>query len=493
MTEKQLRREMFAEYGAFSARGVESILENKDLNELTQLQMLSSTLPTQHKVLARAQYQKAMLSMAGQVSSIDSSIKRERDRLNKLGLEPSILESLKIMPAYSLGIEFTFKLERPYLSRDDDPLHIIDNPVRKEKVFKVPYIAPTTWKGSLRSAALQLLIDSMLSSLYLRKTSGSTDWRELLETVWGKRAAWMLLYGNENRVQADFINGLLADLLMPDVPAESPEERGKRSAMLQQEISDHYIEFLKRKNYRAENIEGHRGSLHFFSTFFDRIGLEIINPHGREKRVGTNPILLECVPAGATGRFSVMYLPSAHCMEDHGAMTEAAIHDASRRRSVARDVTALAEAILRLFTSSGFGAKTSSGYGTVEDELVEPGRLALKADMPNWAAALPLPDGSNDLPPGVDSISDFLDTEGNLRSEEGYKTFLENDGQIFNRKRRQLYRKVRMWWESGGSDRYLRNCRREDSGHPVLRFSKLSDLPRIAQGLTEALHQGGCR
>jgi CRISPR-associated protein Cmr2 len=63
---------------------------------------------------------------------------------------------LAILPAYSWMIQFTFTLAQPYISRDEQDFYIIDNPVRKDKVFRLPYVASTSWKGSLRAALWQL-------------------------------------------------------------------------------------------------------------------------------------------------------------------------------------------------------------------------------------------------------------------------------------------------------------------------------------------------
>lgn len=63
---------------------------------------------------------------------------------------------LSLLPAYSFAIQFTFRLTQPYISRDEQNFYIIDNPVRKDKVFGLPYVAPASWKGSLRSALWHL-------------------------------------------------------------------------------------------------------------------------------------------------------------------------------------------------------------------------------------------------------------------------------------------------------------------------------------------------
>lgn len=64
--------------------------------------------------------------------------------------------NLQILPNYSFVLQFTFELSQPYISRDEQDFYIIDNPVRKDKVFGLPYIASTSWKGSLRAALWQL-------------------------------------------------------------------------------------------------------------------------------------------------------------------------------------------------------------------------------------------------------------------------------------------------------------------------------------------------
>ncbi|HEC93086.1 MAG TPA: hypothetical protein ENI51_08870 [Candidatus Atribacteria bacterium] len=57
---------------------------------------------------------------------------------------------ISILPKYSFAIQFKFKLAKPYISKDDREFYILDNPVKKEWVFKIPMVSPTTWKGNLR-------------------------------------------------------------------------------------------------------------------------------------------------------------------------------------------------------------------------------------------------------------------------------------------------------------------------------------------------------
>jgi len=68
-------------------------------------------------------------------------------------LKKILLNYKNTIPKYSILIEVTFKLKKPYLSKDDDNFYIIDNPIVKDKVFKLPMVRATTWKGALRFAS----------------------------------------------------------------------------------------------------------------------------------------------------------------------------------------------------------------------------------------------------------------------------------------------------------------------------------------------------
>jgi len=74
--------------------------------------------------------------------------------IQTLALEPtdeSLQAGLASLPPYSWFLRFRFRLATPYLSKDDVPFYVIDNPVRKDKVLKLPMVAPTSWKGGLRA------------------------------------------------------------------------------------------------------------------------------------------------------------------------------------------------------------------------------------------------------------------------------------------------------------------------------------------------------
>ena len=60
------------------------------------------------------------------------------------------------LPSCSFGLQFTFTLARSYISKDDSPFYIIDNPIVRDKVFRLPMVRPTNWKGNLYAALWQL-------------------------------------------------------------------------------------------------------------------------------------------------------------------------------------------------------------------------------------------------------------------------------------------------------------------------------------------------
>lgn len=145
-----------------------------------------------------------------------------------------------------IGLEVCFRLQTPWYSKDDRPFHVLDNPVRKDRVFGVPFISAASWKGLLRWAC------RMQAGLqqHLHEHEGKLG-------VW-KDPAWILhLFGNEK------------------------------------DESEHF----------------RRGALAFYPTWFSKIDFEVINPHSRAKRAGIQPIYYEVVPADTDGVLRLLYAP----------------------------------------------------------------------------------------------------------------------------------------------------------------------------------------
>ena len=189
-----------------------------------------------------------------------------------------------------LAFQVDFELLTPWYSRDDRLFHVMDNPVRKDRVFGVPFMAASSWKGLLRWAC------RMRAGLreHLEQYNGKMDgWRD---------PDWILhLFGNEKGGGEKF----------------------------------------------------HRGALVFYPTWFNKIDFEIINPHSRERRAGTQPIYYEVVPPGAKGTLSLLYAPWP------GMKPYAKPGDV---------LPELLKAVEELLTTYGISAKRTVGWGTARIE-----------------------------------------------------------------------------------------------------------------------------
>jgi len=185
-----------------------------------------------------------------------------------------------------LAFQIDFELLTPWYSKDDRVFHVMDNPVRKERVFGVPVLAASSLQGLLRWAC------RMQAGLreHLEQHNGKLDgWRD---------PDWILhLFGNEKGEEKDF----------------------------------------------------HQGALVFYPTWFDKIGFEVINPHSRERRAGTQPIYYEVVPPGAKGTLSLLYAPWP------GMKAEVEPIECLPK---------LLEAMEALLTTYGISAKRTVGWGT---------------------------------------------------------------------------------------------------------------------------------
>jgi CRISPR-associated protein Cmr2 len=143
-------------------------------------------------------------------------------------------------------IDVSFTLKSPWHSKDDRPFHVLDNPVRKDRVFGVPFMSAASWKGLLRWAC--------------RMQAGLSDHLEKhdMKMDGWKDPSWIVhLFGNEKSEQKDFLSGALV----------------------------------------------------FYPTWFNKLGFEVINPHSRKTRAGTKPIYYEVVPAGTKGKLQLLYAP----------------------------------------------------------------------------------------------------------------------------------------------------------------------------------------
>jgi CRISPR-associated protein Cmr2 len=244
-----------------------------------------------------------------------------------------------------------------------------------------------------------------------------------------------------------------------------------------------------------EPEKGNSGRLYFYPTFFTQTSLEVINPHDRERRVGKNPILMESVPIGATGAFTLLYAPLDHIGKD----------TVETHRQISADLQLAAQGLEALFAVCGFGAKTSSGFGlamdAVRDGVIVVGGLAYESEAVT-AETPPTAPPQPDLPrylSAPDQLSpDFASETGGLKSEAEYQKLVEGRGQKYAKKDKLLYDKAKSWWEREGQQ--LAHQQPEPEAAPEALplyslarepFTTFTELPTNAKKLADALRQMG--
>lgn len=243
---------------------------------------------------------------------------------------------LATLPTGSWFLQFTFTLAKPWLSKDDDPFYVAEsvNPVRKDKVFKVPMMSASSWKGLLRWTAMHVRL---------------LDKKDTPDEFASERLSHTFLFGDEKGEEPGQTKDFAAYL----------DRLGGNEArrLYEQKLRAHFN--LDEK----APLPHHSGRLMFYPTFFNSIDVEVINPHSRETRAGTHPIYLECVPAGACGTFSLLYVP-------FDLIGQEATADEITQQAKA-DLQLVAEAVCAMMLTYGFSAKRTSGYGTAQDEITD--------------------------------------------------------------------------------------------------------------------------
>lgn len=228
--------------------------------------------------------------------------------------------------------------------------------------------------------------------------------------------------------------------------------------------------------------QGQGGCFCFYPTFFNEIGLEIINPHDRKTKAGTTPIWLECVPAGACGTFTLLYVPFDRIGED----------ERETRSQVAKDLRLIVEGIHAMMTVYGFGAKTSSGFGLAADE-VEKGQVTVKIS----GFEFPQEEGPRIQKPD-EAFDKYLDENGLVhRSFEGGGEGGLLSNKEYKEKGKQLgggtlseFREFRQWYVHYG-EAWRESLKTEmvESEYSNCAFECLSDLVRKCAAIETDVHE----
>jgi CRISPR-associated protein Cmr2 len=217
------------------------------------------------------------MKLAGNISEEDLTLPDELD-----------LKFQELPISTWFGIDVEFELITPWYSRDDRPFHILDNPVHKDRIFGVPYMSATSWKGLLRWS-----YEMKKRSIGLEAESDKIKLKDKKDVI--------CLFGNERSAQKEFRSGTLI----------------------------------------------------FYPTWFNKIGFEVINPHSRTRRAGTQPIYYEVVPAGTKGNLRLLFTPMPGELE--------------RDKIAPADfVDGLIDSINMLLETYGISAKRTVGWGAAK-------------------------------------------------------------------------------------------------------------------------------
>lgn len=315
--------------------------------------------------------------------------------------------NLSILPKYSFAIQFNFRLAKPYISKDEQEFYIIDNPIRKDKVFGLPFVAPSSWKGSLRSALWQL---------------GYKEENEHIQR----------LFGNERATEG-----------------ESSFQKGR---------------------------------LHIYPTFFNKKSLEVINPHDREKRTGSKPIYFESVPIDVKGVFSLLCIP-------FDKLGEEIPHQATS------DLKLLCEGLHAMFMVYGFGAKTSSGFGTAESELTD-GKIVLNVKDIETSKKKEV-----QIQPSDKSFEKYLNVDGSVKEKfkgSGEAGLLSNDK--YGKMKQQLgggnfseFKRFRHWYGQYAEQwqKHLQSKSAPKPDWPTWTFKNFDELQKQAEEIRSLFVRNG--
>ena len=248
----------------------------------------------------------------------DAQIKCRLSEMQLMGLNRSL--GITNLPERTVALEIPITLEKPFISRDDVPLYIIDAPARKDKIFGVPVTSAMAWKGNLRWTMMKLFLESRRD-----------DPEDFLKT----RIEHTILFGTEKVTRNAGKTGWAK--YMDDLcPLAKSEYRNQLKALFNMES--------------IPNLEGH---LHFYPTFWNKIDLDIINPHDRTTGAGTNPIHLEIVPAGAKGVFRLLHVPF------HGKKPDGT--------NLFNTLIEIVQGLKEMMLTYGFSAKKTSGFGIIKE------------------------------------------------------------------------------------------------------------------------------
>jgi CRISPR-associated protein Cmr2 len=253
--------------------------------------------------------------------------KIKSNKTYKIGKIPNFLKVdikplIKTSIPNSFGIEVKIKLTSPYYSSDDDDFYIVQNPCLKESVFKLPMVRGSGWKGSLLKAGIEIFKDEKnsqyLGSIFRIFGVGNSEYRELFDK-------------NDKVIE----NKIMLFLAM------------EMGVNFEEDSITQLQRYFKTKAIKGRAI--------FYPTYFEKLSLELINPHNRKTKAGTNPIHYEVVPKESKSELKIVYIPFDWINQKNDDI----------KKEAKQDLEFLAKCIKKV-SQNGIGAKTKLGWGRFE-------------------------------------------------------------------------------------------------------------------------------
>lgn len=240
---------------------------------------------------------------------------------------------------YSFILQARIKLKSSYFSRDDDEFYLIQNPCLKEKVFKVPMVRGSGWKGALAKAAKEFINEDLknFESFVRIFGTGSQEYREVIESI-----------EKDKNIIEKLVKYALFELGLKLTKDDI------------QKINSNPKDYLKNLSSKLQKeeitntpfLQVHKGRAVFYPTYFNKLSLEIINPHSRKTRAGTNPIHYEVVPEDTEGTLQIVYIPYDAVLREKDEI----------ENEVKADIEFLTKCIEKV-SENGIGAKAKLGWG----------------------------------------------------------------------------------------------------------------------------------
>lgn len=242
----------------------------------------------------------------------------------------------------SFGLQVEFKLSSPYYSKDDDEFYIIDNPILKDKVWKIPMVRGSSWKGLFFKAACNELNNFVEKEDIYNTVKYFSNIARSFGT--GSEEVRML----EKEIDKHFKDGKNEKAIFDKLIRYGLEELGINLMITRGEKSVVEQVWMQIK----DSINVKKGRMIFYPTYFDRLSLEVINPHNPKTKAGSQPIYYEVAPENTKGKLQILYIPYDAVITP--------INELKKQIQVDIEFT---KNIIEIISDIGIGAKSKLGWG----------------------------------------------------------------------------------------------------------------------------------